>query len=241
MRIAVALPADATPQDRALWWGSGVLIFSVALLIGLNSFYVLPAWNMAREGNVATFFHSAILAALGLTLVLIGSLVAWGRRPQVRVGHAYVWLASGVLFGYFAIDEAIEVHERVAMAVWKSIGIWDRILHYEISYAVWEALFAPIFIVGGLLLLVLMVAHRRYSPSFFWMGLAALAFWGMALMLEFVGLTYLHSFRTSYGVAVFYEESFELLGSTVLLLASVLMLRGLLGWGDREGRPPIVE
>ncbi len=228
MRLAVAFPADPTGHDRALWWGCGALIFAVAVLIGLNTFYVLPVWDMAKEGNPATFFHSAILAALAMTLVVIGV------RAVAPVRYPRLWLAGGFLFAYLAMDEAVEIHERVAMAVWKSIGIWDRILHYEITYALWEALFAPVFVLGGLILLTLIVSHRGYVRQFFWMGLAALGFWGLALILEFVGLTYLPTHKTAYSMAVFYEESFELVGSTLFLLGSVLIVRRLLGWSERR-------
>ena len=89
----------------------------------------------------------------------------WRARRQGRGGieRLPLWAALGVAFAYMSMDEALELHERASRAVFQRLGIYDRMLHYEITPALWEALFAPLFVAIALLILAL-VSRNDAAP-----------------------------------------------------------------------------
>ena len=147
----------------------------------------------------------------------------WRRRAVLPVYQAPLWLATGALFLYLAIDEAAEIHERAGPKLWQTLGLWDQLGH------IWEAAYAPLFGLIALLMLTLMFRHRRHLAAFLWLGLAALALWGMALVLELMQLTFLASMQPWYALAVNVEESLEMVASTLFLLGCALFLRRIMG------------
>lgn len=208
-----------------------VLFLVEAVLVVLNAFASHWTWNLSLERNVPTFYHSAILGAVALSLWCIGGLgTVWRRRAALPVHKAPLWLATGALFLYLAIDEAMEIHERAGPRLLQMLGLRDQLGH------IWEAAFAPLFGLIALLLLILMFRHRRHLAAFLWLGLAALALWGMALTLELMQLTFLPGMRPWYGLAVNVEETLEMVASTLFLLGCALSLHRILGW-DRPTAP----
>ena len=212
------------------WWFR-FLLLGVVVLVVLNIFYPLPAWNMERERNIATYFHSAILLATAVTFwAVFASGARWRRSARAPVPQAPLWLLGGFAFLYLSLDEATEIHERVFAKTFQALGLWDKVLHYRLTPALWEVLFAPLFIAIGLLLLAVLWRNRQQVEAAFWLGLGAMALWGVALALEFVQLMYLRHSKPWFTVAVRTEEIAEVLGSTAFLLAAVLIARHL-----REG------
>ena len=93
----------------------GALFLTEAVLLALNAFSPYWTWNLALESNVPAFYQSGVLGAIALSLWSIDGLASfWRRRATLRVHQAPWWLATGVIFLYLAIDEAAEVHERLA-------------------------------------------------------------------------------------------------------------------------------
>ena len=74
-------------------------------------------------------------------------------------------------------------------------------------------------------MLFLAIRHRREVPAFLALTLAALSLWGGALGLELMQLTFLPSLRPWYSMAVYLEEAFEMVATSLFLLGSVLVLR----------------
>ena len=131
--------------------------------------------------NVAlpTYFHSAILSAIALTFwVVFGLGPRWRRSGRLWTWATAPWLMGGFGFLYLAVDEGIRVHERVAFHTFKAMGLWERMTHYEVSPAWWEALFAPLFGAIGVVVLVVLFRHRRQMKATFALGLLAMALWG---------------------------------------------------------------
>ncbi len=229
LRLMAGLPLGRTGQHPALIRVFGILFLAEAVLVALNAFSSHWTWTLSMERNVPTYYHSAILVAVALSLWCVGGLgTVWRRRAALPVHRAPLWLATGALFLYLAIDEAAEIHERASPKLWQTLGLWDR-LEY-----IWEAAFAPLFGLIALLMLALMFRHRRHLAAFLWLGLAALALWGMALALKLMQLTFLPSMRPWYSLAVNVEETLEMVASTLFLLGCALFLRRILGWD----RPP---
>ena len=197
-----------------------------AVLIAVNIPPVPPALQIGQEGEFPTFLHSGVLAASAAVLFAVAAR-GWRARRQGRGGieRLPLWAALGVAFAYMSMDEALELHERASRAVFQRLGIYDRMLHYEITPALWEALFAPLFVVIALLVLALVFQERRRAAPAFPLGLATLAIWALALVTEFVEMTFLIEHRFWFGAAIWLEESSELVGSTVFLVAAVVIAR----------------
>ncbi len=221
---------ERSPLDRALLAGFGVVaLFNVVLTVW--SFFPMPqVVHLGREANIPTYFHSAVLVAIALTFwTAMGLESGWRAVGRLRPSGSAIWFFGGAGFLYLALDEGLRIHERVAALTFKALGVWDRMTHYEITPAWWEALFAPLFGAIGVVVLTLLFRYRRRMRAFFVLGLVAMGFWGTALVLEFVQLTYLIGVQPWFGVAVFTEELFEMMGSSLFLLASVLLVRSFAG------------
>ena len=209
---------ERSSLDRALLVGFGVIALFNAVLVVWSFFPMPQVVHLGREANIPTYFHSAVLFAIALTF-----WAAMGLRPSERA----IWFVGGAGFLYLALDEGLRIHERVAAITFKALGVWERMTHYQITPAWWEVLFAPIFGAIGVIVLTLLFRYRRRMRASFVLGLVAMGFWGAALVLEFVQLTFLIGVQPWFGVAVFTEELFEMMGSSLFLLGSVLLVRSL--------------
>ena len=128
-----------------------------------------------------------------LSLVTMFAVGLWDRA-QTTVKYLPVWFFGGLGFLYLSMDEALELHERGSRLVFEYLGIQDRIAHYQLTPALWEAVFAPVFVAIGLLILWVLFQERHRLPVAFRLGLAALGFWALALITEFFEMTYfIHS------------------------------------------------
>ena len=246
-RVMLSAPSRGLPGQKrqaherrsrpyqAVNWGFGVLFVTVAVFVVLNIFYPRPAWNMAREGNLATYLHSGILMAIAVTFWAVFALGGRRHHGRTLVPGAIIWLLGGFAFLYLSLDEAMEVHERIFAKVFQELGLWDRVLHYQLSPALWEALFAPLFGAIGVLLLVVLLRHRQRVRDAFRLGMGAMALWAYALAMEIIGLVFLRGSVFGYTFAVRTEEIAEMLGSTLFLVALALIARHLLAEDDATG------
>lgn len=188
--------------------------------------FVRAAWSLAQEGNIPTFFHSAVLIAVGVvSWIVFGYAVRSPNRYSITLKRAYLWLIGGLLFVYLAMDEAFEIHESVFASVFKWLGLWEKVIFYELSPALWEVLFAPLFITIGVIIIVLMAPLRFNAAASACLSVGALTLWGLALIAEFVQLVYLRDTLYWFSMAVYLEESFEMVASTIFLLAITLIVR----------------
>ena len=231
----IAMEAQRSSQDRALFWVFLALFLALVLLIVINVLGAPRTLNLARDSNIPAMYNSVLLLGIGATCLSIYALATRWRRIAFSAAHIpRFWLWVGIAFLYFSIDEAVMIHERVANNVFQAMGIWDKIVGGEITYALWEALYAPIF--GGvcLMMLILLFRHRRAYPWSLWVGLAAIGSWGLALLMEFVGLTFFWQDQDLFIKMGYVEEASEIMGSTLFLLAVALVLRGTAGWDRRR-------
>lgn len=228
--IPLAALATSRGYDRLLLWAFGLLFSVEAVLIIVGIFPVPVVWSLGSEGSYPTYLHSAVLSSSGLIFFTIFAL---GYRSRGRALGALnklpVWFFLGIAFFYLSMDEALEIHERVFWWISGHLGIQEDLAHYRITPALWEAFFAPLFAVIAILILVMLFKHRRVLPWAFRLGLTAMGLWSLALFEEFLQLTFFVGRGLWFGSAVWIEESSELLGSTIFLVAAVLIIRWHLG------------
>ena len=228
-----ALP-ECRDHDRILLWGFAALFSVEAALIVANIFPIPLLWRLGDEGSLPTFLHSAILATVAFIFWSMFAVGLWDRA-QTTVKYLPVWFFGGLGFLYLSMDEALELHERGSRLVFEYLGIQDRIAHSQLTPALWEAVFAPVFVAIGLLILWVLFQERHRLPVAFRLGLAALGFWALALITEFFEMTYFIHSGFWFGAAIWVEETSEIIASTLFLVASALIIRRILSRGRKEG------
>jgi hypothetical protein len=150
------------------------------------------------------------LQALVIALAAVGALVAWRRRTvEMPVGLA----VAGVL-AFFAVDEAISIHERLGGRVAALFGLsqsWDSV--------VWPALYVPL--AGFVLGLMSWCSTRAPAMNAACLRGAALLL-VMAVALEVVSAPF-STAETADGIVHqiegAFEESFELLAWSLTAIA----------------------
>jgi hypothetical protein len=151
------------------------------------------------------------------------------HTENVHAASRAVWFFAGLGLLYLAIDEALELHERISDWVFEFLGIPSRIVHYELTPALWEVAMAPLFVGIGLMILLILYWEKNRSQAAFKLGLIAIGLWASALLVEFLEMTYFIHMEprgsfTWFGAAIWLEETCEILASTVFLLASIMIL-----------------
>jgi hypothetical protein len=190
------------------------------------------------HADTATAFATwAGTAAVGLAALLALALALFGWRARVMGPMA-------AIFAFLALDEAIEVHERLARRLLEAVGAES-----VDAARVWPVLYAPLVAFGAVLLLRGLSRNApasgaeglsgqaldavgdagRRSRRLGWIGLGCLA---AALLTEVVWSAVRSD--TAYGgtahhVAIVIEEGFELGGWFLIglaLLAVVALAKG---------------
>lgn len=206
-----------------------VLWIQVAVMVGnlLFNFFDIAGhisirriFNVAREESLPTWF-----ASLQALLVSVTAWALW------RIEESRGWLYVALFFLYVSIDDAAEVHERVATALSDTFPSLPFLEDYP-SFS-WHLLVAPILAAG---LLAVAVYQWRRIPTrrtllLVGAGLAAFAvsqsldvlegidglFEGWADDLGVEDYTVSHGFRAT-------EEWLEMLGTTALWAPMLLRL-----------------
>lgn len=175
-------------------------------------------FNITREDSLASWFGTTQTFLVALTF---GLLYAIARRRADSKGRALGWLVLAVFFGYMAIDDGAQIHERVGSALEAMLGGADRGLGVFPSYT-WHIVLLPVFAVLGLFLLAFlwMELPGRASRA---LMLAAIACFVVAVGLDFVeGLDVEHRWNLyrrlsetysldGWARARFHESAFETL------------------------------
>lgn len=79
---------------------------------GVTSSYLIQLFNVDNEHNIPSLYSSLQLLSCGAILFIIA------YATKLRSGKDYwFWIGLGCLFMFLGIDEAIEIHERVALFV----------------------------------------------------------------------------------------------------------------------------
>ncbi|HED16951.1 MAG TPA: hypothetical protein ENI64_09105, partial [Gammaproteobacteria bacterium] len=103
-------------------------------------------FDITREANLPTWFSSTQAVVVGL-LAWVYARQREGLKPQQA---ATGWYVIAVFFSYLGIDDAAQLHERVATALSNSAesgetNSWlvDQFLGFSSYY--WQFLFVPVF------------------------------------------------------------------------------------------------
>lgn len=176
---------------------------------------ILPLLSLSVEGNLPTWYSSLLLAGCGLLLLIIGA----GVR-QAGGGFVRRWLLLGVIFLYMSLDEAVELHEHLGELV-----TLHGVLYF--SWVVPAGLFVLALGLAYLPFLKHLPAHTRRRFL-----LAGTIYVGGALVLELpLGYWAERAGRDNliYGLLDWVEESMEIGGLSLFLIALLGYLRERLG------------
>lgn len=183
------------------------LAISVFVVLGILQRTAFPEWdaaNLDSEGSVATGFAVALLWGAGFWWLLVAIVT----RP---VSPA-IWMWWPVL-AWLAIDEGTAIHERLER--WSGID--------------WQLLYLPVMVFFGAVWWGVVLRHRRQARVVTLLFFVAAA-WGVVLVLELVQNWGGPPVRAAiYVPTMITEEAFEMIGTTVLLIAGILALRASVG------------
>lgn len=186
----------------------------IALFVLLGSLYRLGAplalFDLDGEGKPPAAFAGALLIGAGL--------LAW-TIARTAAEHPFRgrWMALGSLFLFVGVDEMLTIHESLA----DRAGVW------------WQLLYVPVGLLaaGAWLLVLRRLRHDRPERLLF---VCAPAVWALSQVFETVQNE--PSDRVGgYAVMATAEESLEMVGSTLFLLA---LLRALQRRGSTQRQEP---
>jgi tetratricopeptide (TPR) repeat protein len=198
-----------------------------------------PGWtlvNLDKEHNLPTYFHSALLAAVGLCALD----VAWRealllRRLERSRWWALSWLGMAGLFGYLAIDESLVIHEGFLTAELSARLAPTSPLQLTLA---WLLVFLPGMMVAVAFLAASLGTRARISARLVGWGGAGLLLWLAALTLEGTTKSFFIP-RGLYWLEVLLEETAESLGTTAFGWSIWSYRRELTGWLDSRSLPPL--
>ena len=174
------------------------------------------AFDVRREGNVPTWFSSALLLACSAVLAAVS------MRAGADARH---WLVLAVLFALLSMDETASLHEQ--------FGTVGRRFDDRPGWLVrpWVVLAAPVVI--AVLVAYVPFFRRRPRPVRRAFGLGAVLFVGGALGVELVEIALSDGARDTapLTIATSVQELMEMLGAAAFLHG------GMLALGLRAGSP----
>ena len=187
--------------------------------------HLLSLFALGNERNFGTWYSSLQLATNGaLLLVLAAALTRHAATPRTRAWlMPWIWL-PGMLFLAMSADEALELHEWVANAIGVRVPQLSRDVPLFHKTGLWMVPLVPAFLAA------LFFIARAARPI--WTGrrdVVRLYLAGFVMfLLAAAGIELLGNF-TPHGrvenLVVTMEEVGELLGETLLLWATVALLR----------------
>jgi len=205
----------------------GRLLIAVAIVAGLGLLVDLWAWrapdsawaeslwpvlSLSAEGNVPTWFASSLLLACAVTAAAIANHLGAGAPGRRH------WWGIAIALGWVSLDEVAGLHEHLG-------GHLDTggVLYFD--WVIWAAL-----VVGVLAVIYLPFLRALGSPTRERLIIAAAVFVSGALVMELpLGWWTEHAGSDSLGYALidWVEETLELVGSSLALVALVAHRRSL--------------
>lgn len=209
---------------------------AVAALIGVNvllilgvrtgSAYLNRQLDLAHEANIAAWFSSVLLVLAGV-MALIMAWLSWLKdaSPAARRLPVLAWLAVGAMMVGLSADEVAQVHEWVGNRVPHHLGAEETVLGLNHTFR-WLLILAPFIIGGAALLIWFSIACLRGRDRI--LVIAGVACWIGTILAEYVEAV---QWRNGWarGLQVPIEEGFELIGTTLIFIAFVQVLRRTLG------------
>lgn len=172
-----------------------------------------PFWNLDREHNLPSWFSGTQLFLLAVAALDIADRE---RRMRLRTAPGPgVWRVIALVFAYLSLDEIAVLHERYFREEVRGFfgfgSVWVSILPWQIVLGPFLAAFAA-------LLLAVFVTRFTPDPALWRPSVGGLCCWAGAVLTE--GLAKPLFIRLGvYRSEVALEESLELVGATLLLLA----------------------
>jgi hypothetical protein len=168
--------------------------------------------DLKAEGVLATWYSSIILfiaAAAALLNWRTGPVAGWSVWPT-RAG----WLLLALVLVGLSADEVAQVHESLASLVNSaSDGVTVRIGPGD-----WVPILLPFIASVALFMVLFILIAIRKSKLSMALGLIGVACWAGAISSEAAEGHFLR-WDITYGMRGFIEESFELFGTTSLLIS----------------------
>ncbi len=179
------------------------LAITVLVVLGVLQRAAYPLWgaaNLDSEASVGTWFSAMLLwgAAIGWLLV--------AGTERSRLPALWIWWA---VLAWLALDEGSAFHERLER--WSGID--------------WQLLYLPLMAIAAASWWGVVRLHwtQRDTGVLLVVGAAA---WASALLLELIQNWGGSPAKAAiYDPAMITEEALEMIGSTMVLMAAVLVVR----------------
>jgi hypothetical protein len=209
------------PQKTVFILGTVVLFLILSNIVGLISKYYLrhdyvfgliPLFDLDGEGNIPTYFSSAIILLSAGLLAIIFVL-----KKRQDVGDHRYWAGLSGIFLFLSIDEFACIHERLIFPLKNFLNT------YGVLYFAWV-------IPYSILLFILVLLYHRFIfslplPVRRLFIVAGLVYIGGALGFELIGGYYfdLNGARKVllYEIITMVEESLEMAGILIFIYALI--------------------
>ena len=134
-----------------------LVVFDITINFAQGSDHLLiqRMFNVAREDSIASWFGTTQTFLTGLTLLFIYLIVR--EKPELSLKPAG-WLIIALFFIYLAIDDGIQLHERIGSYIHTTIGgrnnpVSDFELLNIFPSFTWQVIFLPLFVFAGIYIL----------------------------------------------------------------------------------------
>ncbi len=182
----------------------GKYVFGYGRMMGISFHF-----NLDQEDNIVTYFAALLL----LTASLILLFIACCKYKKKEKHQIYWWLLSAI-FAYIALDESVEIHERLSDPIKNT---WGTFSWFYFAWVI-PAMFV-IMLLGILFFKFFLNLPRQTKLNFI---VAASLYLGGALVTEIIGGHYAYHYglkNLTYGLITTFEETLELLGVSTFIFA----------------------
>ncbi len=189
-----------------------VIINTLRFTLGNEKLFgMVYMFSLGADGNIPTFYSSVALLCAGVLLLFIGYLVRTLQRT-----HWIYWLGLGGVFCFLAVDEMLELHERLIEPVRNVTGA-SGLLYYA-----WVIPYAFALLALGLLYLRFLLGLPRHTAVLF--VASGAVFVTGAVGFEMLGGLFFQTFGSNtpgYVALQTVEEGMEMVGVVMFIYALV--------------------
>ena len=207
-----------------------VVLTAILLLMHLASYFVQPfvsstvgqsldsLFNLSRENNFPSYFSAFLLMMAALLFYITHKTV----KQQSSKWKLHWWLLS-LIMAFLSIDEAVQLHERLATIGGKIFAQPDISF---LSFA-WVIPYTILFLIVGTYFLPFVLALNKRTRKLF--IIAGVFYVGGALGFEFLEGHEVHrnGHTFTYWLMVTIEEVMEMTGVIILIYALLDYLKQL--------------
>ncbi|MBN1512292.1 MAG: hypothetical protein JXB13_09780 [Phycisphaerae bacterium] len=196
--------------------------------------HITTGWgfvNLDREANLPAWYSSIKLLATAVLCALIFAAERGKAAAERHFRLTPLWLAVGGVFLFLSVDELASLHEGVARFVMREfpfgLDLREAVLagdRQRDAFA-WVILLSPFIAGTAAFFLVFFYQRFRGRPAVLRPALAGVACFILAIGCEatMYGFPALHEWTANdlsrYQLALIVEESGEMLGTSLLVLA----------------------